>query len=185
MLKPVYRSWQLIQVFSAYLPRSYAVSMPFGCGDHRLYCMKITLYNTENTPGTVPENEIVSFLFDHLENYGDAAADIRKALDYALGKNGSPGGLVLTSNDGPAMTGAVIINRTGMNGYIPDNILVYIATHREYRGKGLGGALMQAAIDKTQGDIALHVEPDNPAKRLYEKLGFTNKYLEMRLKKPQ
>jgi ribosomal protein S18 acetylase RimI-like enzyme len=32
-----------------------------------------------------------------------------------------------------------------------------------------------------RGNIALHVEPDNPAKILYEKLGFTNKYLEMRL----
>ena len=27
------------------------------------------------------------------------------------------------------------------------------------------------------------LEPDNPAKKLYEKLGFTNKYLEMRLQR--
>ena len=42
---------------------------------------------------------------------------------------------------------------------------------------------MQMVIDETEGDIALHVEPDNPAKFLYEKFGFTKKYLEMRLKK--
>ena len=33
----------------------------------------------------------------------------------------------------------------------------------------------------TSTDIALHVEKDNPAVFLYEKLGFENKYLEMRL----
>jgi ribosomal protein S18 acetylase RimI-like enzyme len=42
---------------------------------------------------------------------------------------------------------------------------------------------MEMAIEHTQGNIALHVEPDNPARKLYEKLGFTNKYLEMRLNK--
>jgi ribosomal protein S18 acetylase RimI-like enzyme len=42
---------------------------------------------------------------------------------------------------------------------------------------------MSTAIGMAEGDIALHVEPDNPAKILYEKLGFTSKYLEMRLKK--
>jgi ribosomal-protein-alanine N-acetyltransferase len=39
------------------------------------------------------------------------------------------------------------------------------------------------AIENTEGNIALHVEPDNPAKNLYERMGFTNKYLEMRLNK--
>ncbi len=36
---------------------------------------------------------------------------------------------------------------------------------------------------RPDGDIALHVEPDNPARFLYEKYGFTNKYLEMRYKR--
>ena len=70
-----------------------------------------------------------------------------------------------------------------MGGYIPENILVYIAIHENFRGTGLGKKLMQSVIDQAEGDIALHVEANNPAKFLYEKLGFTNPYLEMRLKK--
>ncbi|HAS45531.1 MAG TPA: GNAT family N-acetyltransferase, partial [Microscillaceae bacterium] len=71
-------------------------------------------------------------------------------------------------------------NETGMKDYIPENILVYIAVHQEYRGAGLGGQLVEKALTSVKGSVALHVEPDNPAKRLYERMGFTNKYLEMR-----
>ncbi|MFN2431167.1 MAG: GNAT family N-acetyltransferase, partial [Cryomorphaceae bacterium] len=49
--------------------------------------------------------------------------------------------------------------------------------------QGVGKELMKRIIDHTDGGIALHVEPENPAKFLYEKFGFTNKYLEMRLNK--
>jgi ribosomal protein S18 acetylase RimI-like enzyme len=42
---------------------------------------------------------------------------------------------------------------------------------------------MKAAVEKADGDVALHVEPHNPARFLYEKIGFTNKYLEYRYKK--
>ena len=59
--------------------------------------------------------------------------------------------------------------------------MVYIAVDNSQRGKGFGKQLMQKAISIAEGNIALHVEPDNPAKKLYESLGFTNKYLEMRL----
>ncbi|MBZ0243394.1 MAG: GNAT family N-acetyltransferase, partial [Bacteroidales bacterium] len=76
---------------------------------------------------------------------------------------------------------AVVVNRTGMEDYIPENILVYIAVDTSLRGKGIGKQLMKKVIDLSKGNIALHVESNNPALFLYEKLGFTNKYLEYRL----
>ena len=44
---------------------------------------------------------------------------------------------------------------------------------------------MKKASRVSDGDIALHVEPDNPARFLYEKMGFTSKYVEMRLHKDE
>ncbi len=95
----------------------------------------------------------------------------------------SRGGFIVTAHIDNDMVGAAIVNQTGMEGYIPENILVYIATHAQHRGKGVGSVLMDAILENTNGNIALHVEHDNPARGLYEKYGFTNKYLEMRLDK--
>ncbi len=132
---------------------------------------------------TLQKNEIADFLFTHLDQYGDKKEDILKCLDYALSSFGHQGGFVVLCREKSNIKGAVVVNQTGMSGYIPENILVYIAVHSDQRGKGVGKSLMQKAINMAKGDIALHVEPDNPAKFLYEKLGFTNKYLEMRFKK--
>ena len=44
--------------------------------------------------------------------------------------------------------------------------------------------LVKEAIDIAEGNIALHVEPDNPAS-ICTKLGFSNKYLEMRFNKSE
>lgn len=128
-------------------------------------------------------NDITQFLFTHLGKYGDPADDIRKAINYALSTEQGKGGRVLAMRDEAKdnqIVGAVVLNETGMKDYIPENILVYIAVHEGYRGAGIGKKLMEAALKSVKGSVALHVEPDNPAKRLYERLGFTNKYLEMR-----
>jgi len=133
---------------------------------------------------TISSEEIVTFLHEHLDEFGDSKEDIRKCIEYALNAGMHPGGVIISAWDGNKIVGATIINKTGMEGYIPENILVYIATHGDYRGQGIGKKLMKKAFKETQGDMALHVEPHNPAKGLYEKLGFTNKYLEMRWKRP-
>ena len=143
--------------------------------------MKIEVLKPADTVGLVQLQQIRDFLFEHLDQYGDKKEDIMKAINYALNKGITPGGFIVVGSEGSQIAGVVVVNKTGMEGYIPENILVYIATHRDHRGKGLGKKLMQRAIDEAKGAIALHVEPDNPAKILYEKLGFTNKYLEMRL----
>ncbi|MCB9301312.1 MAG: GNAT family N-acetyltransferase [Lewinellaceae bacterium] len=145
--------------------------------------MEINVFTPAQPASSGKIDQIVSFLFKHLEEYGDKREDILKALEYALNTDASHGGLILTAEKKGDTVGAVVINHTGMEGYIPENILVYIAVHGGRRGEGIGKKLMQKAISLCEGDIALHVEPDNPARHLYQKLGFSNKYLEMRLVK--
>ena len=126
------------------------------------------------------KSELVEFLFNHLDEYGDKKEHIEKAIDYAMNPNPLAGGFIFQAKEGDEITGAVVMNKTGMQGYIPENILVYIAVHADYRGKGLGRKLMERAMQLAKGDIALHVEKDNPANFLYKKMGFVNPYLEMR-----
>ncbi|MEG0915901.1 MAG: GNAT family N-acetyltransferase [Myroides sp.] len=149
----------------------------------KMNMLEIKTYSQENKPDQNEKETILNFLFKNLEQYGDPKQDIEKCMNYALNETPSFGGFIVTASLENNIAGAVIVNETGMKDYIPENILVYIATDANQRGKGIGKALMQHAIDNAQGNIALHVEPDNPAIKLYEKLGFTNKYLEMRLNK--
>ena len=148
--------------------------------------LETKIYNPENQMKQEEKEETISFLFDHLEQYGDKKEDITKAINFSLKENDADprliplGGFVLNGYMDNEIVGTVVVNKTGMSGYIPENILVYIATHRDYRGKGIGRQLMEKAFETADGNVALHVEPDNPARFLYEKVGMTSKYLEMR-----
>jgi ribosomal protein S18 acetylase RimI-like enzyme len=142
--------------------------------------MEFKIINSATGEDKIYTNQIVAqFLFTHLEEYGDKVEDILKCTDYVM--NPDKGGNIVVGIDDNKIVGVVILTNTGMKDFIPENILVYIAVDNSQRGKGYGKQLMQKAISIAEGNIALHVEPDNPAKGLYEKLGFTNKYLEMRL----
>ncbi|MDT8393245.1 MAG: GNAT family N-acetyltransferase [Bacteroidales bacterium] len=145
--------------------------------------MKFKYYSSLEILTTLEKQNLVGFLHRHLDEFRDAEHDISNAIDYAMSSYPLAGGFIVTAEEKGKILGAVVINKTGMEGYIPENILVYIAVHKNERGRGLGKQLMHEALRYAKGDIALHVEPENPAKFLYEKIGFTNKYLEMRLKR--
>jgi ribosomal protein S18 acetylase RimI-like enzyme len=76
--------------------------------------------------------------------------------------NPEKGGNIVVGIDDNKIVGVVILTNTGMKDFIPENILV--AVDNSQRGKGYGKQLMQKAISIAEGNIALHVEPDNPAK---------------------
>jgi len=141
------------------------------------------IHSDIENPTSFSRDDIANFLYQHLDEYGDEKEHILSAVGYAYGDHAGQDGFILVAYDDDQIVGTVVINHTNMSGYIPEHILVYIAVHGDYRGQGLGKELMERTIEGTTGDIALHVEADNPAKHLYEKYGFTNKYLEMRLKK--
>lgn len=141
------------------------------------------VFDTTNKPNLEEKEALINFLFDNLQEYSDPKSDIEKAVNYALKETPSFGGFIVVSYLENEISGVVVVNQTGMKDYIPENILVYIATHRDHRGKGIGKLLMQKTVDISEGSIALHVEPNNPARFLYEKVGFSSKYIEMRMKK--
>ncbi|MBU1369274.1 MAG: GNAT family N-acetyltransferase [Bacteroidetes bacterium] len=143
--------------------------------------MEIQIYDSYLPMGTLEKKQIVDFLHQHLDEFGDTKEAIKKAIEYAVGESSVVGGYVLVGSVDGKMAGAVVVNRTGMEEYIPENILVYIAVDAALRGQGIGKQLMKKSIELAKGNVALHVEPNNPARFLYEKVGFTNKYLEYRL----
>lgn len=143
--------------------------------------MKVNIYNPFKPLSYQLKLKLVDFLYEHLQEYGDEKSAILKAVEYAMKERSAFGGFACIVSEGPEILGATILNKTGMDEYVPEYLLVYIATHSDHRGKGIGKKLMQEAIANTKGNIALHVEPENPAKHLYEKLGFEAKYVEMRL----
>jgi len=146
--------------------------------------MNITCYrNKKELEEIVSQEELVDFLFEHLGQFGDPKAEISKAIDYAFSNTDGKGGFIELAIEEDNLVGVLVMNKTGMTGYIPRNILVYVAVKADQRGKGVGNRLITKAINEADNDVALHVEYDNPAKRLYERIGFKSKYAEMRFKK--
>jgi len=142
-------------------------------------------YTTKTLNGisSIEIEKLTNFLYHNLDQYGDTKSAIRKAIEYAAKERSGLGGYLFTIETNDEILGAVVVNKTGMEEYIPENILVYIAVNKDHRGEGIGKKLMEYTIENCKGDIALHVEADNPAKHLYIKYGFENPYLEMRLKR--
>src|SRR5690606_41468961 len=137
---------------------------------------------TLNGISSIEIEKVTQFLYKNLDEYGDTKSAIRKAIEYAAKERCGLGGYVFTTENEDEIVGAVVVNKTGMEEYIPENILVYIAVHQNHRGEGLGKKLMDYTLENCKGDIALHVEKDNPAKFLYEKYGLYNPYFVIRLK---
>ena len=136
--------------------------------------------NEEELPHWANVDTLASFLHHKMKPYHDTLDDVRRGLEYALSsEDGREGIAVLAGFDG-RLLGAVVILQTGMGGYVPANLLLFVGVEDELRNLGIGRRLIERAISLCDGDIKLHVEPDNPAKRLYERIGFTCKYLEMR-----
>ena len=139
--------------------------------------------DSEALPDWISRPVLVRFFHENLKPYEDTVEDIERGLDYAFSSQPGKGGFVLLAEQDRRLLGALVMLRTGMEGYIPPNLLLFIAVMKQCRSQGIGRKLCERAMAECVGDVCLHVEYDNPAKRLYERLGFDAKYAEMRLKR--
>jgi GNAT superfamily N-acetyltransferase len=141
------------------------------------------VHKPEEMPDWITVDELAHFLHESLKPYEDTVEDIKRAIDYTFSDAEGKGGFILIGEIEKQPVGALVMLHTDMGGYIPPNILLFIAVDPIARGKGIGGEIVKYSFDKAEGDVKLHVEYDNPAKRLYERLGMTTKYAEMRYTK--
>jgi ribosomal protein S18 acetylase RimI-like enzyme len=134
-------------------------------------------------PGWLTKDMLAQTFHHKMKPFNDTLEDVHKALDYGLGIDTSKyGGFLVTATREHELLGGLLMLETGMSGYIPPWILLMVYVDPELRGQGIGRKIIDFARGYCDGDIKLHVEHDNPAKRLYERVGFVSKYLEMRLK---
>jgi len=137
--------------------------------------------STEDLPPHVDRPTLVRFFHETMKPYEDEVPDIERALDYAFSPAEGKGGYLVLASAGETLAGAVLMLHTGMAGYVPETILLFVAVDPARRNQGIGGRIIREAVKHAPGAVKLHVEYDNPAKRLYERLGFASKYAEMRL----
>lgn len=140
-----------------------------------------TLEGPDDLPESLSLDEVVQFFHHKMRPYHDTAEDVRRGLEYAFSDAEGKGGFVIVAMDGENLVGGITILHTGMGGYVPENLLLFVAVDPDCRNQGIGQRLMRAALARTSGAMKLHVEYDNPARRLYERVGFSSKYVEMRL----
>lgn len=134
-------------------------------------------------PAWAPRPTVVRFFNETMRPYEDRPEDIERALDYAFSEDLYAGGFLMLAGIDETLAGALLMLRTGMAGYVPENLLVFVTVNPQLRGQNIGRRLIECSIEECSGSVKLHVDHDNPAKRLYERLGFEHGYAEMRLKR--
>jgi len=125
--------------------------------------------------------EVGRFLERNLDGYKDSYDNIIKAIQSSIKQRPSFGGFVITAYHNQELIGAIVINNTGMDGYAPQNLIVYFAVHKDHRRKGIGQQLLQQAVELAKGDIALHLKPEQKASSLFDKIGFETSTITLQL----
>lgn len=137
----------------------------------------------EDFPEWIDYMGLTEFLYNSLKPFEDPIEEVAAGIKKALTPEDINTGFVVIAEIDKKPVGSVVMLTTGMKGFVPENLLLYIAVDPGARRKGVGQKMFETVLKHTEGDIKLHVEHDNPAIKFYERMGMTSKYREMRYNK--
>ena len=124
------------------------------------------------THSEIDMDELISSTRKLLEPYHDSVEETSDAIQKAI-----KCGFIFTATRKDELHGICIIVNMGFDTFIPTYHLAYIGVKQGNGGRGVATELINAAVDKTQGNLSLHVDiPNKRAKKLYEKMGFVHCY---------
>ena len=127
------------------------------------------------------KSKLVNFLGANTENGHYDKHEITMAIECALKERPSLGGFILTVKEKGELLGALVVNTTSMEARNPKHRLSLFAIARTHRHNGVAQHLLTKATQQTNGSLAIQLEPGNGEVSFFEKLGFKEKYVEMRL----
>jgi len=124
----------------------------------------LELFTPFDKPTYAETHDIVDFLHKNtLDSKRRDKTDIRKSIDYALKERTSHGGYITIIRSGRQIAGVSILNKTGLEGILPDYIMSYLAVDRQF---GTGSRWEQMLLKKTlelcNGNVAFLVQANNP-----------------------
>lgn len=145
--------------------------------------MTIEIFDAFNRMSFLNINRITKFLHEHLEDCKEPKNAIYKSLLYAAKEIPSLGGYAFVMKKNDEIIGAAVINKTGMSQYQSENLMTYLAVHKNYRNQGYATQLINKAVNYCNGNITLNIKKENNAIKLFEKNGFESMKIEMTLRK--
>ncbi|WP_111309084.1 GNAT family N-acetyltransferase [Confluentibacter sediminis] len=143
--------------------------------------MNIQTFDASSKLSIMDIKRVTNFLYEHSGTPRDSKSAIKKSLLYAIKEISGLGGFVFVLEYQNEISGVLVINKTGMNEYIPENILVYLVINEKYSEDGIKERLINYAINYCKGDIALYINKESPELPWFEKKGFKTRNIEMRL----
>jgi len=114
-----------------------------------------TVYDAFTGIGMSKKKAIIGFLRQYSEATWMDTTAIQKAVEYAIKETPSFGGFIVTAEENGKIVAALIVNKTGMHGYMPEHIVVLQAILPTYIKGSINNDLTAKAIALTKGDIAM------------------------------
>ena len=116
-----------------------------------------TLYDAYTGIGVPKKKALIGFLRQYSDVTWIQPEGIQKAVEYAVKEIPSFGGFIVTVEEDHQILAALIINKTGMQSYLAEHIIVMNAIMPEYVNGPIMNELLRKAYGVAKGDIAMIV----------------------------